>query len=42
MYILDSMALKKKFQQLDDYGMKVIFWGGRALDIMVAIFDLWW
>ena len=27
-YILDSMALKKKFQQHDDYGMYVIFWGG--------------
>ena len=27
-YILDSMALKNKFQQHDDYGMYVIFWGG--------------
>ena len=27
-YILDSMALKKKFQQHDVYGMYVIFWGG--------------
>ena len=27
-YILDSIALKKKFQQHDDYGMYVIFWGG--------------
>ena len=40
-YILDSMALKKKFQQHDDYGMYVIFWGGGALHIMVAILDLW-
>ena len=36
------MALKKKFQQHDDYGMWVIFWGGGGeLDIMVAILDLW-
>ena len=36
------MALKKKFQQHDDYGMYVIFWGeGGALHIMVAILDLW-
>ena len=27
-YILDSIGLKKKFQQHDDYGMYVIFWGG--------------
>ena len=41
-YILDSMALKKKFQQHDDYGMYVIFWeGGGTLHIMVAILDLW-
>ena len=41
-YILDSMALKKKFQQHDDYGMYVIFWGGGGtLHIMVAILDLW-
>ena len=40
--ILDSMALKKKFQQHDDYGMYVIFWeGGGTLYIMVAILDLW-
>ena len=35
------MALKKKFQQHDDYGMYVIFWGGGTLHIMVAILDLW-
>ena len=38
------MALKKKFQQHDDYGMYVIFWGGGGggtLHIMVAILDLW-